>query len=175
MEMGFHMKLEGEGSVLEKFQFCQTHIVETATGYVQTRIPQSAIGKDMTCLKTYTNEKGWNTQRKSVGLCGSNLAGDQPVWQAFYRMLERGAGDRIDKETMWGTRGLTGFEIMSKGMKRKGWPIADATRVSFFKAFDIDPTTQILLEDLFDSVTLEFGDDIQANDVDITLHSLLTL
>lgn len=51
----------------------------------------------------------------------------------------------------------SGLYFLSKGMTASSSPVLDETRLSFFKAFDISPYQQVLIEQHYRSLTYCFA------------------
>jgi len=144
--IGFPIAMEEPVYELEKLEFCQTHCVWNGTEWKMVRNPRACLDKDNASLKPIRNEREWNTLRKSVSQCGLALAGDMPIFKAFYSMLGRGAGDRVDRDST-----ESGFRILARGMDCANGEITPEARCSFYRAFDITPDEQVALEGLFAS------------------------
>lgn len=150
-QMGFPVELERPVRVLEHLEFCQTHPVFDGENYVMVRDPRVCLDKDLITIKPVRNETEWNTLRNAVGLSGLALAGDMPVYAQFYALLCKGAGRRADRDAV-----ESGFKILARGMNKRGRPVCDAARVSFFEAFGVTPGEQRALEEHYASLTPVF-------------------
>jgi len=126
---------------LERVVFCQTQPVFDGEDWIMVRDPRTAIDKDSCTLKPLPSKKAWNTYRNSNSVCGLAAYGHMPVYKEFYAALGRGAGTRVDRDTV-----EDGLKRLSKGMKNQARPISVAARVSFYKAFGIVPSNQLCLE-----------------------------
>lgn len=146
-ELGFTMEMGDPVSVFEKIEFCQTQPVYTPDGWIMCRIPQICIPKDCLSLKPLDSFKLAKRWIKSVGMCGMSLSGGVPVLQEFYRCMIQLGGNV--KELVGDPTQDTGFARLARGMKRTYSDIDSRTRVSFWRAFGIDPNTQVIIEDLF--------------------------
>ncbi len=151
--IGFPITMEEPVYELEKLEFCQTQCVWNGVEWKMVRNPVNCLDKDNTSLKPIRNEREWNTLRKSVSQCGLALAGDMPLFKAFYAMLGRGAGDRVDLDST-----ESGFKILARGMNCADGVITPEARCSFFRAFNITPDEQVALEGQFDSATPTWRD-----------------
>lgn len=144
LDMGFTMKIEEPVYTFEKIEFCQTQPVWGGDRWVMTRNPWKCIPKDlMTFLDVNRPEvaHGWLA---AIGECGLSLSGGLPVLQEFYSALLRNSrGGRVAKHPAL----ESGFFRLARGMGRRASDISDATRVSFWEAFGILPSTQEQLEE----------------------------
>jgi hypothetical protein len=144
--LGFEMVCEPSVTVLEKLDFCQSSPVFDGTRYIMVRNPLKAVAKDMLCLKFFDQFKGYDAWLSAVSSGGMSLAGRLPIWQEFYRKLgdvSQGAQAMVVDQA-----DMAGFERLAIGMKRQYGSISDHCRVSFWRAFDIDPNKQVLIERL---------------------------
>jgi len=147
--LGFKMEMEKPVDTLEEVEFCQTHPVCVNGSWRMVRNLESTLAKDLVSTKPIHNEQSWNYFRGAIGDCGEALATGVPIYQNFYQYLKRGAGEaraRDDGE-------VTGMMNLARGMRRGPQPIHDSTRVSFFRAFGVEPGRQRLLEGVYDAVS----------------------
>jgi hypothetical protein len=144
-EMGFTMKFEGDTTILEEIDFCQAHPVFDGERWVMCRDPRVVIDKDATSVLPLDTEKKWREHSSSVALCGLALAGNLPVFSAFYNMLLIGSGSRKLE---------SGMDYLARGMTGGRSRPTEAARDSFDKAFGINPDEQIALEELYDTTHL---------------------
>lgn len=141
-EMGFTMKVEEPVRVFERIEFCQTNPVCVDGTWRMCRNFYTAMAKDSTSVLPL--ERGGGKWAHSIGVCGMALAGGVPVFQEFYNALIRaGSGAGFGKHPAL----EGGFAIMSNGMHAEYTAISDSTRVSFWEAYGILPTEQLILEE----------------------------
>jgi hypothetical protein len=145
--LGLPVKVQEPVVELEKVVFCQTQPVFNGEGWTMVRDPRIVLDKDANTLKPVRTEQEWNTLRASISDCGSALAGHMPVFCAFYEMLGRGAGSRIDRDLH-----MDGMRYLARGMNMRGAIVTNQARVSFYRAFDIGPDQQHALEARFRSM-----------------------
>jgi hypothetical protein len=138
---------------LEKLVFCQMSPVFDGTNWVMVRDPRTCLDKDACTIKPVTSARTWNTLRNSVGLSGLAAYGNMPVLSAFYECLRRGAGERVDKDSV-----IDGLKRMSAGMKKQGLGITPECRASFARAFDITPNEQIAIEEHYSAIRPEWAE-----------------
>jgi len=144
LEMGFSMKREAAVAVFEQIEFCQSRPVWTPEGYIMVRNPHAALAKD--CISTTPFQSGRHARRwmKAVGQCGLSLTGGIPIFQDFYSRLITLAGDVKALVTEKGRR--SGMERLAIGMNRQYAPVHPSTRVSYWRAFNIEPDKQLVME-----------------------------
>jgi hypothetical protein len=165
--MGFALKIDGKTDIFERISFCQAQPVYDGTQWVMCRDPHFVLDKDLGSVKRYDNEGEWRVLCNSMGTCGMSLAGNLPVFGAFYGMLQVGGKVRSLE---------TGMEFLARGMDKKREVPSQEARYSFYLAFDITPDEQVCLEETYDSITLGWGTpgavgiDIQENEIYPTLY-----
>lgn len=153
-EMGFTMKIEPSVDVFERIQFCQMQPVNDGLKYVMVRIPQVSIAKDSISIKPLDSESMFCKWIGAVGEGGVSLTGGIPVLQSFYCALERSSkGLRLKNDPTM----ETGWWYLSRGMARKVTPVSEIARVSFWLAFDIQPSMQREIERYYDHLTLTYN------------------
>lgn len=150
-DLGFLMEMEEPVHTLEEIEFCQTHPICTGDQWVLVRNFPSSIAKDSVSTKPLRTPTEFNTMRLSIAQCGMALAGNVPVYGAFYRMLARGAGCRVD-----GDDTMSGMKYLARGMTT-GNVVSDIARESFFHAFGYSPDEQIALEREYEKIDLCFS------------------
>jgi len=141
---GFTMKMGEPVYEFEKIEFCQSQPVWTPSGYVMVRCVPICISKDCVSIKPLNSKKLFESWCAAVGEGGLALAGQIPVLQDFYHSVflsSNGTKAMKHDPTM-----ETGLVMLSKGMKRSYGDIHPRTRYSFWKAFNIEPARQRMLE-----------------------------
>lgn len=145
---GYWMEIEEPVFELEQVEFCQTHPVQTSTGWTMVRNFPHSIGKDMVSLLPLRDEKAWRKWSSDVGNCGMAINSGVPVLYELYACLARaGQGAGSFGSHPW-TRN-SGFFRMAQGLDRRRTKISDEARLSFWRAFGVTPAVQELLEDQY--------------------------
>lgn len=144
LEFGFKMKVEEPVDVFERIEFCQAHPVWDGAHWIMVRNPHVTLSKDATCVnRDYAAGKAAQKWLHAVGVCGLALTGGIPVCQehyaAFLRHGREGLGDNAVVTE-------TGMHYLSRGLTRGYAEPSDDARVSFWRAFGIEPTLQRQLE-----------------------------
>nr|UQB76145.1 RNA polymerase [Flumine tombus-like virus 31] len=154
-EMGFTMKVEDPVDVFEEIQFCQTQPIYLGDdGWIMCRDVRVALAKDASTFLPIDRKQVYYQYLKSIGDCGLSLTGGIPIFQEFYlTFLRYGANKGIGKHPAM----ETGFARLAHGMSRVAVHITDETRISFWKAFGILPSTQILLENKISQANLTYN------------------
>jgi len=152
LDYGFNIVQEPIVDVLEKIEFCQMHPVCVNGSWKMVRNFWPSLSKDALSIRsrTTTELRQW---MHCVGKCGLAVASGVPVQQEYYLYFVRNGlkGRRMrDVETLEGRCGLTWF---SRGLAANPTPIGDDTRVSFYRAFGIDPAMQMAMEAEYQELT----------------------
>ncbi|APG76432.1 hypothetical protein 2 [Sanxia tombus-like virus 4] len=157
LQWGLRMKVEEPAYTPEAVEFCQSRPVCIDGRYVLIRDVRKCINVDYSGFVNLQDRDYMLKYLRAVGVCGSYLAAGCPVLQAWYgfgvRVGTTGKLDVLDTER--------GFTRQAKLEQRSGAvmyrPIDDGARESFRLAFGIGAAEQLLLESIFDEMTLERG------------------
>lgn len=163
--MGFTMKVEDPVDWFEQIEFCQSHPVFTARGPVMVRDPRRAMAKDLHSVLPLDQVNMAQGLCTAMGEGGVALCAGVPVCEKFYRSLVRlGAGRKIGRHPAM----ETGFSRLCSGIERAEVPITEAARVSFWRAFGILPSEQILLESQLEAWQVDWRVERRENTSDPT-------
>lgn len=151
--LGIVMKVEGAVEALEQVSFCQTRPVYDGKHWRVVREVQQSFSKDCYLLDNLSATLCLKDRMASIGLCGLSLTQGMPILQSYYLALQRGGGARNSTPD---ERFLdSGFYRLSKGIRCNGpSPITTAARVSFARAFGMEPDLQVALERVLETVDL---------------------
>jgi hypothetical protein len=164
-QLGFLLEVEATVDELEKVVFCQSQPVFDGNSWRMVRDPRVCLSKDMICVKPVVNEVDYSFYRRAIGQCGLALAGDMPVYGAYYSMMVRGT-EAADSSALRrkrkgkGVRELeleTGMQYLALGMDHSRSDPTTAARYSFWRAFGMTPDLQVALEREFDSSQMSWG------------------
>nr|QKE44128.1 hypothetical protein 2 [Forsythia suspensa tombusvirus] len=152
--LGFTMVVEEPAYELERLEFCQSRMVCVDGLWRMVRNPGKALQQDQQLVKhSNFNVVEW---AKAVGLCGLHVSRGVPMLQAFYEVMAQGATTSsvlshadFRREAV---ASLSGGKIASKAVD-----IAPSTRVSFWRAYGVDPSTQRIYEQLIAGAHLDFS------------------
>jgi len=156
-EAGFNMVAEDPVYVFEEIEFCQSHpVFDMDGGYTMVRNPHVSISKDCVAIKPLDNIKVRNMWLSAVGQGGISLTAGMPILPEFYQVFLRNSNGAkaLSDPTL-----ETGTARLSKGMKRKHQEPSDATRVSFWKAFGISPSNQVIIEQYYREYIMGSGNE----------------
>jgi hypothetical protein len=159
--LGMVMTVEEPIYELEGIEFCQSHPVLTNGGtYRMVRDPRVCLTKDVLVVKPVLNKSDYQFYRRAIGLCGKALAGDMPVFWEFYQTLIRGTDNKCMRNASGVKRAIelqTGMQFLALRMTNEFISPTTACRVSFAKAFGIEPDFQLALEKLYRETQLEYN------------------
>jgi hypothetical protein len=149
---GFTMKVEDPVDQFERIEFCRMRPV-WANRWVMCR-SMASLSKDCYSLLPWAQGSmayGWAT---AIGDSGLAVARGVPVFEAVYNRLKAlGRGITLGNHPL---RDQGGLYWMSKGVTdREPIPVTDQARVSFWLAFDIMPSDQMILESMSGCVSTD--------------------
>lgn len=148
LDLGYTMKLGRVATCMEEIEFCQTHPIYDGVRWTMIRNPHVALAKDCISTLPCDNPKVVQGWLAAVADCGEAIAGKIPIWDAFYRAYRRLSKGRkalrlpeiLDSGMYW----------TSKGMRRRFGAISDEARLSFWRAFGLQPSFQMAIEQWLD-------------------------
>lgn len=148
LDFGFTMVMEPPVDVLEMVEFCQMHPVLCSDGYRMVRNHATVFSKDTTTTQNLSEPRTYSAYCWAIGQSGLAMAWDVPCQGVFYDRLAK-AGHPTRLETTGGLR------WWSKGLDTRAYAAPTAeTRFSYWLAFNVDPTEQVVLEELFEKQDL---------------------
>jgi hypothetical protein len=153
LSFGFRMVIEEPVYNFEEIVFCQMQPVNTGRGWTMVRQVNNAREKDSISLVPLNSEKLMRKWLDAVGQGGLTLCSGVPVMQEFYwAYIRNGLPSNISKAlymhsgaALWGVR-----------LEAKRTQVTTEARVSFYKAFGIDPEMQEYLEQWYSGVTVKY-------------------
>lgn len=156
-EFGFMMATEDPVYEIEHIEFCQSHPVQSARGWIMVRNPSTAIIKDITAKTDVRNPTVFARWLDGVRRGGLALSDGIPVFHQFYQCFtpcdktlraESHAAKQIED---------SGLGRLSKGLSYRALPVTAEARASFAVAFGILPDHQRILEQQLAGMRLEAG------------------
>ncbi|APG76130.1 hypothetical protein 2 [Beihai tombus-like virus 2] len=151
LKFGIEMEFEGLFHTLEAIEFCQAHPVQYDVGkWIMVPNPSKRIFSDLLSEKPVESRKIYSSWLGAVGKCGCAMSPGVPILQEFYDWILRTPGVKpwIPKEGSYYYK--YGYRKVIEGAKYK--PVSEIARISFFKAYNIPPSEQIMLENMFRSL-----------------------
>lgn len=149
LEFGFKLTREAPCYTLEEVSFCQFQPIRVGNSWRCVRDPRVAMSKDCVSLVGWDTPNAFENWAHAVSSCGLSLTSGVPVWESWYRALQRigktgneGVAERVNE---------CGAAYWAKGVSK--CVINDDSRASFYYAFGITPDMQEILEAHYDSIT----------------------
>jgi len=149
LEHGFTMKVELPVDEMERIEFCQSQPVCIGGEWRMVRAPSKVVRQDYLADRSHTNtEREYLQWCYSVGVCGLMSNSGVPVLQAFY---EAGVNNGVRVKDPRRYHGEYGYLARCASERRAATPthVTDETRLSFYKAFGINASEQVELEEMF--------------------------
>ncbi len=149
LDFGFTMKVEEPVFRMEDIEFCQSKPIFDGKSWIVVRDPRVCMAKDP--MSHYEIPPGRPLRHwfHSVGECGTSLTGGIPVLQNFYRVMMN-SGTKNERK-LEERAPECGMEFLAQGMGRKFAKPSDDARVSYWRAFNLCPNRQIVLEEWLDN------------------------
>nr|AMU19322.1 RNA-dependent RNA polymerase [Papaya meleira virus 2] len=140
-DYGFHVVEEERVDVFERISFCQTSPVWAGGRWVMCRGLRAMV-KDLTYIGPKSALPLW---LDAIGQCGAALCDGVPIFSRFYSTLMKpGLKQNKIRNSMLYSCGMT---RLSEGMSFQGLAVSDLARLSFMRAFGINPCAQIAIEE----------------------------
>jgi hypothetical protein len=147
-KLGFKMKVEPTVYTLEQIEFCQMHPVFDGERWRMVR-NMTSLCKDLVCT---TNQEQAALWLQAIGNGGLSLTAGLPVMQEFYSFLLKYGpkGNRTRNNTSkWTLFQSSGFFRMASKVRGGHLPVSYSARDSFQKAFGMDFSQQLQLEEMY--------------------------
>jgi len=155
LEAGFSMTVDAETEVFEEIEFCQTQPVKTPSGWVMVRQPETALAKDALCLGAST-ELAFRQWCYQVGVGGYALYGDMPIFSALYKFYQRvGVKSHVGSSFLLSDSWFMRLTKTPRIRDGDSVSVSDCTRLSFYKAFGVPPSSQVRIEQYLEAGTLD--------------------
>lgn len=148
--LGFAMAVEEPVATFEQLEFCQTHPVWTANGWVMVRNHHACMKKDLMCLLAVPNDKVYRRWLGAVGECGQAASHGVPCLQEWYRMIRRNGTKPREKEVEHIFKNTSQMSRRFEGSDE----VSPAARVSYYYAFGVYPDTQRALEQMWSTTVI---------------------
>lgn len=162
---GYNAITEDPCYKLEHIEFCQSHPVEINGEYIMVRTPEKAMSKDCITLSASETVSQIAASYMAISTCGRIINSGVPMMFALHDCLFRAASKytkmvEISDDWMFKQVEYGNYERM-KNLNYTRKHISDRSRLSFYEAFGITPDTQILVEEYYNSLDLDFGDGVE--------------
>lgn len=156
-EFGFTMATEKPVYEIEHIEFCQSHPVQSARGWIMVRNPSTSIIKDITAKTDVRNPVIFSRWLDGVRKGGLALTDGVPVLHQFYQCFA--PSDKTLRTESHAARQIedSGLGRLSRGLSYRELPITAESRASFAMAFGITPDEQRILERNLSQLVLMAG------------------
>lgn len=156
---GFRMECEKPVCEMEGIRFCQMAPLMVGKTCRMVRELNTSREKDSISIVKFTNSTFMRKWIYAVGLGGLALCSGVPVMQSFYgAYIRSGIASRMNEATYM----ECGAQILAKGLESQREPIEHITRASFYAAFDLTPFEQMVLEQYYDNLSIDYGERVTA-------------
>lgn len=142
LDRGFSMKVEAPAYCLEEIEFCQCHPVWNGEQYTMCRNLHKALFTDVAHVGRTHEEL--SRIRQAISDSGIAWSRGLPIFPAFYQRLATGAKPMVlyNSGTYWN----------AKGCNTGTTTVTSEARLSFFRAFGLDPQEQVAVEKFYSSL-----------------------
>lgn len=170
------LKMEPINHHLEGINFCQTNPVSVGGTYRMVRVPYTSIVKDSTSIDNLINLTMVTKWLHAVSCTGVATHGGVPIFQEVYRCYGRSAHLLRSRLRTRSARKKSyrvdlrdsSMVYWGRGLQCKYGEISEATRWSFYLAFGIDPTQQVLIEEYYSKLIITDEDSLEfVGDLDL--------
>lgn len=182
LRRGYNAITEKPCYELEQIEFCQSNPVEVNGEWIMVRNPEKAMSKDCITLSSSETPTQVASAYMAISTCGRIINSGVPISFSLHSAIHRAAKKytkdiEINPDFMFRQVEFGNFERMN-GLTYQRKEISDSTRLSYYRAFGIAPETQLLIEEYYNSLSLDFGAgviDVNSIEFNTTLsHHLLT-
>jgi hypothetical protein len=153
-DFGFRLEIEQPVYQLEKVVLCQANPVFDGKSWVMVRHYPQCVSKDAVSIKPLDNQSVFRKWCSAIGQCGISLNGGIPIYQEYFnRLTEISCGSRplVGDPTL-----ETGWFRLAERMNRVYEPVGDTARVSFWRAFGVEPDKQLVIEEIIRKTMVNF-------------------
>lgn len=172
---GFVLKVDGYATTIEDIKWCQTRPVYTPTGYRCVRDYRKVLSQALSGFKYVDNEKSRKRLAAAVGSCEYVCGRGIPILQEYaLAILRNAAGARpIDFDEIDDRYYHMRYEDKSV-LRLPPQPISVETRLSFARAFGVEPLMQVHYEAYLSHWSFSFcGLELEGPLLDSDWHSCL--
>lgn len=166
---GYKMVVEKPVDFIEGIEFCRSRPVRVGNSYHMVR-GISSLSRDCTTLLRVDREEEMRCMLTAVGYCGLVINSGIPVHSGLHRRMYELGGKDVTESMISQYSSYENVERMGR-LKLVDRAVSDQSRLSYFRAFGIEPHRQLLLERYYASA------EVAAETTDIKvlplLHSIL--
>jgi hypothetical protein len=144
LEMGITMCYDGVYNTLEDIEFCQSHpVFDEEVGYRLVPRPTKRLYSDLISTKPLGSKKVYRKWLGAVAGCGLAMSTGLPIFSNFYQWVGKGATPYIPA---YGDVYYKFRQELVSGMDFRVRSPSNRERISFYHAFNITPSEQMLVE-----------------------------
>lgn len=156
-KFGLKMTVEEPVYEIEHIEFCQSKPVWDGVQYRMVRNPHTASVKDSISLDVLKGRTEIGNYLNSVGQGGLALAGGIPMQQDYYLSMIEQSQKLLGNKKPKHLHLKGGLKYLSLRMSENyKTDISDMTRLSFWRAFGITPEMQMLMEDQYRKLEIDW-------------------
>jgi hypothetical protein len=152
VKKGYNMTMEKPVYCMEKIEFCRSQPVAVGNSYHMVR-GISSLSRDAVTLLDVRSETAFKEMMCAVGYCGMVVNNSIPVHSRLHKRMYELGGSKLTNNSLEKFNDYNNLERMGKRVEVNG-TISDLTRLSYYRAFGIDPHRQLLLESFYDQATV---------------------
>jgi hypothetical protein len=152
IKKGYNMTMEKPVYCMEKIEFCRSQPVAVGNSYHMVR-GISSLSRDAVTLLDVRSETAFKEMMCAVGYCGMVVNNSIPVHSRLHKRMYELGGSKLTNNSLEKFNDYNNLERMGKRVEVNG-TISDLTRLSYYRAFGIDPHRQLLLENFYDQATV---------------------
>lgn len=145
-ESGQSIKIECVAYEPEEVRFCQGSPVCTSSGWKMVSDPVRVLSRSLVSADHFQHDKACAPLMRSIGLCEAVLNSGVPVLQAWAHQILINAGEGPARGVDNLGRAYQAGRLLERDHALH-CPVTTGARLSFAKAFGIEPWEQQLLED----------------------------
>jgi hypothetical protein len=144
LDFGFQLIIDKPVYKIEQVVFCQANPIYDGKTWTMVRHYPETVSKDAVSIKPLNSESVFRKWAAAVGQCGLSLTGGLPIYQdIFNRLIQLSCGSR----PLTGDPTLeTGWFRLADRMSRRYGAASTEARVSFWRAFGVEPDKQMVIE-----------------------------
>nr|BAA86874.1 57 kDa protein [Red clover necrotic mosaic virus] len=151
---GFEMTVEKPVDVLEKVAFCRSQPVCIATQWAMVR-QLGSLSRDCFSTQDWLNPKTFKDAMNALGQCNGIINDGVPIHMAQAKLMHKIGGNRkFNLDALHKQMEYSWRDRLGKRTNLLWSEVEDATRLSYFKAFGIEPYIQKIVEEYFSQVEI---------------------
>jgi len=148
LRKGFNMVVEKPVYHIEQIEFCRSQPVAVGNSYHMVR-GISSLSRDCVTTINVSRREDFEEMMTAVGYCGMVINDGIPIHSRLHQRMFALGGGRVNQRLLDKYEDYNHLERMGKRRSTDS-PITDLTRLSYFRAFGIDPHRQLIIERYYD-------------------------